>query len=97
MNRTPTLTAESANGQTNIVRRVRVASPLLKVLKDQKSARKVCYNEPRDAPKRYDMSLDREAPSRCVVAPVIAASKGITPQAEGTAVDARGPPPVARS
>ena len=68
-----------------------VALPLLKILKDQKSARKVSYNEPRDAPKRYDMPLDRqEAPSQCVVAPVIAAFKDITSQAEGTAMVARG-------
>ena len=37
-----------------------VALPLLKILEDQKSARKVSYNEPLDAPKGYDMSLDRQ-------------------------------------
>jgi hypothetical protein len=41
MNRSSTLIAESANGQTKIVRRVRVALRLLKALKDQKSAGKV--------------------------------------------------------
>ena len=39
---------------------IMVALPLLKILKDQKSARKVSYNEPLDAPKGYDMSLDRQ-------------------------------------
>ncbi len=76
---------------------IMVALPLLKILKDQRSARKVSYNEPLGDPKGYGRSLDRqEAPSRCVVAPVIAALKGITSQAEGTAMDARGAPPLAR-
>jgi hypothetical protein len=70
-----------------------VALPLLKILKDQKSARKVSYNEPFAVPKGYDMSPDRqETPSRCVGGPVIAAFKEITSQAEGTAMDARGAP-----
>lgn len=78
-------------------RLITMALPLLKVLKDQKSARKVSYNEPLAAPKRYYMSLDRqETPSRCAVAPVIATSKGITSQAEGAAMAARGAPPLAR-
>src|SRR5437879_726369 len=72
---------------------IMVALPLLKILKDQKSARKVSYDEPLAVPKGYDMSPDRqETPSRWVGEPVIAALKGITSQAEGTAMDARGAP-----
>ncbi len=60
-------------------------------------SKKVSYDEPLAVPKGYDMSPDRqEATSRCVVAPVIAAFKAITSQAEGTAMDARGAPPPAR-
>jgi hypothetical protein len=56
----------------------------------------VSYDEPLAVPKGYDMSPDRqETRSRCV-APVIAAFKAITSQAEGTAMDARGAPPLAR-
>jgi hypothetical protein len=70
-----------------------VALPLLNILKDRKSARKVSYNEPLAVPKGHDISLDRqETPSRCVVAPVTAAFQAITSQAEGTAMGARGAP-----
>jgi hypothetical protein len=63
------------------------------ILKDRKSARKVSYNEPLAVPKGHDISLDRqETPSGCGVAPVIAALKDVTSQAEGTAMDARGAP-----
>jgi hypothetical protein len=62
-----------------------VAPPLLKVLKDLKSARKVSYDEPFAVPKGYSMSFDRQETrsTRCVVGPVISALKAITPQAEG--------------
>ena len=74
-----------------------VALPLLKIPKDQKSARKVSYNEPLAVPKGYDISFDRqETPPRCEAAPVVAALKDITSQAEGTAMDARAAPPPAR-
>src|ERR1700722_1347351 len=67
-----------------------VALPLLKIPKDRKSARKVSYDEPLAVPKGYDISRDRqETPSRCEVAPVIAALKDVTSQAEGAAMDAR--------
>jgi hypothetical protein len=72
---------------------IMLALPLLKILKDRKSARKVSYNEPLAVPKGHDISLDRqETPSSCEVAPVIAALKDVTSQAEGTAMDARGAP-----
>ena len=69
-----------------------VAPPLLKVLKDPKSARKVSYDEPFAVPKGYSMSFDRQETrsTRCVVGPVISALKAITSQAEGAAMDARG-------
>src|ERR1700686_5007109 len=69
----------------------RVASPLLKALKNQKSAGKVSYNEPLAVRKGSDISLDRrQTPSRCAVAPFIAAFKGITSQAKGPSMDASG-------
>src|SRR5260370_37826621 len=70
-----------------------VALPLLNILKDRKSARKASYNELLAVPKGYDILLDRqETPARCVVAPVITAFKGITSQAVGAAMGARGAP-----
>ena len=51
------------------------------VLKDPKSARNVSYDELLAVPKGYSMSFDRQdifISSRCVVAPFIAAFKGIT-------------------
>jgi hypothetical protein len=86
MKRGSTLIAESANGQTTIVRQVRVALPLLKALKDQKSS----GNEPLAVRKGYDISLDRQDTWRRAVAPFIASFKVITSQAEGTAMVARG-------
>jgi hypothetical protein len=75
-----------------------VAPPLLKVLKDPKSARKVSYDEPFAVPKGYSMSFDRQETrsTRCVVGSVISALKAITPQAEGAAMDFRGAPPARR-
>jgi hypothetical protein len=56
-----------------------VASPLLMVLKDPKSARKVSYDELLAVPKGYSMSFDRQdISSRCAIAPFIAAFEGIT-------------------
>jgi hypothetical protein len=86
-------------GRTRKPPLIMVALPLLKILKDQNSARKVSYDEPLAVPKGYDMSPDRrETASRCVVAPIIAAFNGITSQAEAeaAAMDARGGAPLAR-
>jgi hypothetical protein len=55
------------------------------------SAGKVSYDKPLAVPKGDRMSFDRQdTSSQCAVAPFIAGFKGITSQAEGAAMVARG-------